>query len=583
MPRSKNLLIAFSLLVCFFSNSAQAGDTSVIWQATVQDLDIRWTESDITVFKQGDKTPIVSARDLAARDFQQWILENTEKFCTYQRQFTILSVVSTIASFQDTQSLSCQGVPQPLKYSRFIALNLVNGREVKLTDFFTESAIFQALLNDVLIQKNLAQTKKPETLKNLDNILNRQDIFLDDCIYSFDQALTQFAFHHIKKNKITVRLALSPVILGCQATHIERAFDLPIPNSLALALQQAKSSTLGFLMVQMEKIAKARSTTIHFSTVQNTDFSKNIQKDTQVIDEKPLRIVIASGVRVAAEPRSGTKIVGLLPIGTVVEILNRTEKPEIVDNIKEYWYQLKLTNGDIGWLFGSWTRPFEKKQAVAIYRQLAEERLNRDLAFADQVDLTHFLHRVIDEMQAPEIKGEFELLYLLSLKKSLKIINQLEGKAYQSKPYRSWLKEHKSHILSDESVGVFLLDPEVFWNLHDAYYPLPIAEKIAWTAADNAIAGEMGNYLIAILDYLDNSIVKYLKLYPKGTYVEEALNRISDSLDPNYTYFETENTPYSPDELQRLFKVLQRTVAKTGLSKASDIVDKINQLQARIQ
>jgi len=563
-----------------FLNPVVQADNAEIWHGRVNDLKIQWTESDIRVFNQDDKNPVFSARALAEQDFQQLEPRFRENDCIYQRQFNILSIVGNIASFKDVESLTCQTSSNSFENTRFFALNLRNGREVKLTDLFSETNIFNALLKDFLIQQNLSHhLKEPKTFENLRKILNRQDILFNDCVYNFDSVLPQFAFHYLKNNKVFVRLGLSSALKNCRFAHIERTVYLPIPKELKSIFIRAKSRKAGFLMAQAQKIAKARSTTIRFSPEKQNDSFQAIQQ----VEETPLRIVIASGVRVAEKPRSGTKIIGLLSIGTVIEVLEHTEKKEIISDVEEYWYQIQLKNGDKGWIFGSWTRPFEEKQAVTIYRRLIHERLKMDLIFADQADLTYFINKVAKQIQILETKGEFELLYLLSIKKSLDIITQLEAGAYQSKPYKNWLKEHQSYILSDESVGVFLLDPAVFWRLHDKYYPLPIAEKMAWTGVENAVASEMGNYLTAILDYLNESLVKYLKIYPKGIYAEEALNRIADSINPNHDYHETENQSDSSSELQQLLNILHSTVAQTDFPQTPKLLTKIEQLKERVK
>jgi LysM repeat protein len=256
-------LVASLLLLCF----THVVQSASIWRGDSAQLNIRWTETDITAAKG---KILFSAKALAKKDFEADFLVDQslgkDNPCKYQRHFTLLSVVGRIATLEDTQEFSCQSLPHSLVEKKFRAIDLAqSGQVVALTDFFAESDVLKALLAEAIIKKALSGLKTPSTLTALYDTLEWVDISVNDCEYALSEDfLTRFAFYHMSRNKVAVRLDLSP--MGNACSNIELGFYLPIPANLKKALYRAKRRWAGFLMEHSKKIARKKRMKVSFST-----------------------------------------------------------------------------------------------------------------------------------------------------------------------------------------------------------------------------------------------------------------------------------------------------------------------------
>jgi hypothetical protein len=257
-----------SIFACLLALTVQAADNTTIWQGKSAGLKIHWTEADITATKRGKI--LFSARALAREEFEADFLDE-ENVCEYRRDFTLLSLVGSFASFKELEYTHCQGMPHPSVETRFTAIDLAHAdKVVKLTDFFAESDILNALLNDSIIKKALAQTDlKTPTLQALYDALEWVEIPFKNCGYRLpEDFLTQFAFHHLNGNQVAIRLSLPSY--DCQSTNIQLGFYLPIGTAHRAAFKGALLGRAGFLMGR--RISGGRFTSISFSTASASEF-----------------------------------------------------------------------------------------------------------------------------------------------------------------------------------------------------------------------------------------------------------------------------------------------------------------------
>ena len=140
----------------------------------------------------------------------------------------------------------CEGSAHPFAFQHFKSTDLTTGAELSLLDIFNEDDIFRALLSDGVIQKTLG-TEKPANLKQLFNMAD------GGCDYSINEnILKTFAFHHVKKNKVAVRIGVE---YGCEVMRgkfTQLGIYLRIPDGLKQHLEGA--STSGLLMNKMSKL-----------------------------------------------------------------------------------------------------------------------------------------------------------------------------------------------------------------------------------------------------------------------------------------------------------------------------------------
>jgi len=344
------LLIAGFCLSCL----SPIASSQTIWKGESGGLLIHWTKEDITATKGGKI--VFSAEDaLARKDFErEFFLDSFSggPVCEYNRTFTLLSVVGTIASMKDTFEQHCQAMTHG--YSKITTINLANPDQlVSLTDYFNESVILKALLADSLIQKALAEIDTPPTtlealyqvFGQTPDIVARSENGIDCQFQLHGDLLTQFAFHHIDKDRVAVRIALEPATQVCRDEQAQIGIYLPIPKKLNLVLKKAQKAQAGFLM---GKMPKKQETAFYFSTDTYTSY--------QVAGT---RVTTVSKARLRSSPQLTTDsmIIEILEKGTVLKMLARTPFQE--DNRRyhrDYWYFVELENGKNGWIFGALTK-----------------------------------------------------------------------------------------------------------------------------------------------------------------------------------------------------------------------------------
>lgn len=263
--------------------------SDLFWSGQSGGFTITWTSHDI-VARQSDLTGSVvfSARAWVENQWRQTLqairedqellkqLIDLKMECYQHAELTILSIVGPVVSLQIDQDGYCGGA-HPYSLQSYVALNLARPvsrgpnntdqlfeKAAKLTDFFPESEVFGALLNDTLVQKALNRSEQPRTLAQL--IKARRGIAVGDCDYWMtDDALTQFAFHHIKNGKVAVRLSLPHRVETCRGQSIQLGLQLPMPDPLKTALSRAASSKEGYLMKDRPKVPSTKRTVFHFS------------------------------------------------------------------------------------------------------------------------------------------------------------------------------------------------------------------------------------------------------------------------------------------------------------------------------
>jgi hypothetical protein len=314
-------------------------------------------------------------------------------------------------------------------------------------------------------------------------------------------------------------------------------------------------------------------TLLIFSLLQTSAFTQQ-SSNTRLI-------TISSGVRVRTQPQLTASEVERLPIGTVVEVIERGSTKETVGKASDYWYRVKLASGKDGWLFGGLLSTFDPSQAEEIYLKIANNKLKiEESSFGDMVDLVNFLSRVIPEVKNLSIAVELRLLHLLALHKSVELIPFDKTEDSQ---YKRWLKEHDGKVVYSEPSGMWYVRSELLWKLRDEYKGLPIAERIAWEAAKIPIPGECEGYVPCYLALLNMTEGKYLGLYPKGAYVEEALKNIEELVksiaeDKNNSY---EIAKEDRADLQKEIAQLRTAVEKTSSPRKAGILVQLETIRRR--
>jgi hypothetical protein len=115
---------------------------------------------------------------------------------------------------------------------------------------------------------------------------------------------------------------------------------------------------------------------------------------------------------------------------------------------------------------------------------------------------------------------------LVSLQKELgRIPMDKENK----EPDRSFLKRNDKDIVYSDPAGEWYVRSKRFWDLATRYHNLPIADKIAWTAAENQLPGECEGYVPCYLSVIRMTYAEYLARFPKGAYRKRAIQEMTIS------------------------------------------------------
>jgi hypothetical protein len=270
------------------------------------------------------------------------------------------------------------------------------------------------------------------------------------------------------------------------------------------------------------------------------------------------RITTASGVRVRERPDTNAAELAKLPLGAVVEELERSPDKTKVGAAEDYWYLVSAPGGAKGWVFGGLTAPFDAARREEIYRRIAGERLGNSAAtFADLADLVRFLDRATKEVTRRDALAELELARLSALARSLSAI---PIEQHDNPAYKQWTTERDAEIVYSEPAGQWFVRADLFWDLQKKYRDLPVAERIAWEAAQTPLPGECEGYLPCTLYYVSATNGQYLQLYPGGAHADAALAAVGEELGGIVTDLRGSSPVYEvPAEDRAEFK---KTVAK---------------------
>ncbi|MEW6128187.1 MAG: SH3 domain-containing protein [Acidobacteriota bacterium] len=292
------------------------------------------------------------------------------------------------------------------------------------------------------------------------------------------------------------------------------------------------------------------------------------------------RIIIASNVKARSAPNVNGEEVMKLGIGTIVsEGEPSLEKAKIAGK-EDYWYRVGLPDGKDGWVFGGFTQPFDENKRAAIYKQIADERLKlEEMSYADATDLFRFLSSAVKEMKTPADAATIELAKLLALHKTALTI---QSDQQEQEPYKTFLKTNEASLIYSEPAGSWFLNTDALWNLHKKYATLPVAERIAWAAAQNPVGGECEGYVPCHVARINITIGRYLKLYPQGAHAAEALTQISEEAQSLIEYAKDSTEKPTAEERKEAapeFAALRATLAKVTDAKKAATVQVLTKLE----
>lgn len=133
--------------------------------------------------------------------------------------------------------------------------------------------------------------------------------------------------------------------------------------------------------------------------------------------------------------------------------------------------------------------------------------------------------RTKDPAHGRDAVAEFNRL--LELQISLK---NVRSENTRDESVQKFIKANESDIVYNDPSAEYFVRSERFWELFERHRTLPIAEEIAWAAAQNPLSGECEGYLNCYLYTALSTEGRYLRNYPEGKYSKAALRNLPDLL-----------------------------------------------------
>ena len=292
------------------------------------------------------------------------------------------------------------------------------------------------------------------------------------------------------------------------------------------------------------------------------------------------KITTVSAMRARRAPQTTAQEITRLKLGTVVSAIARSTNQDTVGDKTDYWYRVNLPNGETGWLFGGLLLDYNINQREPLLRQIIEARLKAENTdFNDRQEIYNLAARSATEAKSVNARAEFELLKLLALANwAVTIPNDQNDKS----TYREWLKAHAAEVIPNEFAGGHNMRSELLWKLEAKYHRLPIADRIAWAAAENPQPHDCEGDEVCHLFVFEGAI-KYLNLHPNGVHAAEAVKNLNELLTDEVIkrangkggdqYVVEERT-----SLRRLLASLRLAIAKTSAAEKTELLKKLQRI-----
>ncbi len=288
-------------------------------------------------------------------------------------------------------------------------------------------------------------------------------------------------------------------------------------------------------------------------------------------------ITNASGVRARATPAITGEEVLRLPIGTILKQIDNEQPAAKVSEKNDFWYHVSLANGKEGWIFGTFVTRFEEKNRGEIYQQIAAAKLKiEDAGFAEWADLTRFLTAATSEITERRIRAELELARLLALQKAFE---KIPVEKLEQPEFQRFVKPYQANAEYSEPSGLWLVKSDLLWSLQKKYVDLPVAENIAWAAANLPIPGECEDDDSCHMALLNMTLGRYLQLYPKGKHAVTALDKSIESLQGINAMMKHIQTPKGKSAADNQ---IRKDALATGAKMRANVAQVINPKKAKV-
>lgn len=247
--------------------------------------------------------------------------------------------------------------------------------------------------------------------------------------------------------------------------------------------------------------------------------SKSVAKASEGSKLQASLIVALPSVPLRKEAKMGAPVLDRLKLGETLHLIEKTPR----------WYKIeRLSNGEKGWVNVESVEVFKKDSLEKVFLKVANKNYKTEMKFEEALELMDFLSDAESSAKTAEVRAELEFLRLLSLRQAASFI---VSEQQQKRQHKDFLKRYQSFLAYDESLSRWIVSSKFFWKLSEKYKQLPIAEKIAWEAAQNPVIGDCKEYIVCHLYRLRVTKAEYLRIYPNGDRAKDALKGIGETLE----------------------------------------------------
>ncbi|HEU4713016.1 MAG TPA: SH3 domain-containing protein [Pyrinomonadaceae bacterium] len=294
------------------------------------------------------------------------------------------------------------------------------------------------------------------------------------------------------------------------------------------------------------------------------------------------KITTVSAMRMRKAPQASAEEVTRLKLGTVVDAIAHSANQDTIGGKTDYWYRVNLQNGQSGWLFGGLLRDYAAAQRQQLLREIIDARLKAEnTEFADRQEIYNLAASASTEAKDANTRAEFELLKLLALANwAITVPVDLIEKS----PYREWYKTHGAKVILNEFAGGHNLNSDVLWELETKYHTLPIADRIAWEAAQNEEPHDCeGDEVCGF--FVGAGEITYLERHPNGARAGEALRSRAEALTDEVinSANSTGGDQYEVEQRTQLLKLLgslRAALAKTSAPEKNEVLAKLQRIKS---
>lgn len=237
------------------------------------------------------------------------------------------------------------------------------------------------------------------------------------------------------------------------------------------------------------------------------------------------RVTTADAVRLRAGPSTDAAVVRTLGIAAPLAVEGSAAGP---------WLRVRTSDGARGWVTRDLTAPYDSADPLGALRPIAERSIARERApLQARVRLVNALSDALRTARGNAARAELSLLRLRALQKALDehAAGASAPSGWESRPLReAGIRADTGEIAYGEPQGQWYVRADAFWALHDRYRALPIAERIAWSAATQDLPGECEADPTCIFSFVEITVGRYLSLHPRGAHAAAALRNMAEPL-----------------------------------------------------